>query len=262
MRNLRLLIAYDGTDFHGWQRQPNLPTVQGRLEEAIGRIIGEPVNVHGAGRTDAGVHADGQVANFQTSCRVPCGNLQKALNDALPPAIRIRRVHEVAKDFHSRYAARAKTYRYRICQQEVCPPFLWRFVLQHPYPLDRARMAQAARLLKGEHDFTSFAAADGTNEDELQKLGSRVRRIFQSDILLNRRLRLILYEIRGDGFLHHMIRNIVGTLMEVGRGQLAPEDISRILEARDRSRAGPTAPAQGLCLMRVEYEQDGQRARP
>jgi tRNA pseudouridine38-40 synthase len=253
MRNLRLLIAYDGTGFHGWQRQPNAPTLQGLLEETIGKIIAEPVSVQGAGRTDAGVHASGQVANFLTACRIPCRNLQKALNDALPPTVRIRRVDEVAKDFHARYAARAKTYRYRICQQEVCPPFFWRFVFHYPYPLDDLRMAQAARLLEGEHDFTSFAASGGGDEEE-EKPRSSVRNVLQSQIFRRRKPRMIVYQVTGSGFLHHMVRNLVGTLVEVGRGRRAPEDILRILQGRARSLAGPTAPAQGLCLVKVEYE--------
>jgi len=267
MRNLRLVIAYDGTDFHGWQRQPSAPTVQGCLEETLARITAAEVKLYGSGRTDAGVHAAGQVANFSTECRIPGENLQKALNDLLPPSVRIKKVSEVAEGFHARYQARAKTYRYRILRAPVCSPFFWRFVDHYPYPLDRRCMAEAARLLEGEHDFTSFAAASGDEDDDLPGTGhapaspqslpkrdpSMVRTIFSSRWLWRARMRLLTYEVRGDGFLHHMVRNIAGTLIEVGRGKLAPADVLRILDARDRILAGPTAPARGLCLMKVEY---------
>jgi tRNA pseudouridine38-40 synthase len=254
MRNLRLLIAYDGTDFHGWQRQPNAPTIQGLLEESIAKIVREPVTLQGSGRTDAGVHATGQVGNLLTSCRIPCRNLLKALNDALPPTVRIRRVDEVAEDFHARYSARSKTYRYRIYQRDVCPPFLCRFVNHHPEPLDSATMAQAASLLEGEHDFTSFAATEREEDQHSLRLGSNIRRIDRSRVLTHPRLHLIVYEVESSGFLRHMARNIVGTLLQVGCGKLSPQDAVRILGARDRSLAGPTAPAQGLCLMKVVYD--------
>jgi len=267
MRNLRLVIAYDGTDFHGWQRQPHAPTVQGCLEDALTRITAAKVKLYGSGRTDAGVHAAGQVANFTTGCRIPAENLQKALNDLLPPSVRIRKVSEVAEDFHARYHARAKTYRYRILRAPVCSPFFWRFVDHYPYPLDRRRMAAAAPLLQGEHDFTSFAASSADEDDDLPGAGaappppeppakrapSMVRTIFSSRLRWRPRMSLLTYEVRGNGFLHHMVRNIAGTLIEVGRGKLAPADVLRILEARDRTLAGPTAPARGLCLMKVEY---------
>jgi len=267
MRNLRLVIAYDGTDFHGWQRQPNAPTVQASLEETLARITAAQVKLHGSGRTDAGVHAARQVANFSTDCPIPGENLQKALNDLLPPSVRVKEVSEVAEDFHARYHARAKMYRYRILQAPVCSPFFWRFVDHYPYPLDYRRMAEAARLLEGQHDFTSFAASSGDEDDDPPGAGSwpaspesppkrapsMVRTIFSSRFLWRPRMRQLTYEVRGNGFLHHMVRNIAGTLIEVGRGKLAPADVLRILEARDRTLAGPTAPARGLCLMKVEY---------
>src|SRR5208337_297124 len=277
MRNIRLLIAYDGTDFHGWQRQSNALTVQECLESAINRTLGEKAQVWGSGRTDAGVHALNQVANFKTDCPIPCENLVKALNDALPTTVRIKDAHEVSAKFHARYDVRSKTYRYRILQAPVCSPFLWRFVWHYPFPLDSERMAEAAKLFEGEHDFTSFAAVDGSPAEEdrqglsqariapPQDSGSghrpaahkveteMVRRIFASRILHHPRTSMLIYEVSGNGFLHHMVRNMVGTLMEVGRGKLEPSGIIRILKARDRSMAGPTAPAQGLCLLRVEY---------
>lgn len=249
-RNLRLLVTYDGTGFHGWQRQASLATVQACLEDAAARVIGESAKFYGSGRTDAGVHALGQVANFNTRCQIPCANLQKALNNVLPPAVRVLHVDEVALDFHARYAVRSKTYRYRILQADVCSPFLWRFVWHYPYALDRGRMAEAARVFVGGHDFTSFAAT-GSEEDGA---GESMRRtVFSSKILWRQRSGILAYEVSGNGFLHHMVRNIVGTLVEVGRGKMTPGDVSRILKSRDRALAGPTAPPQGLCLMRVAY---------
>ncbi len=270
MRNIRLVVAYDGTDFHGWQKQPNARTVQGELEAAVERIIGERTKVWGSGRTDAGVHALNQVANFKTACRIPCSNLVEALNNLLPPTVRVKEASEVPEDFHARYHARSKTYRYRILQAPICPPFIWRFVCHYPYPLDRRRMAEAARWLVGQHDFTSFAGSDverGSGEPggrlehhegaplrgAAEGRGDMVREIFSSRLLWRPRTSMLIYEVRGSGFLHHMVRNLVGTLMEVGKGKLAPQDVRRILEARDRTLAGPTAPARGLCLVRVEY---------
>ena len=253
MRNLRLVLAYDGTDFHGWQRQPASPTIQACLEDALHKLTGESNQVYGSGRTDAGVHAVQQVAHFQTLSPIPGANLVKALNDLLPSAVRVLAVEEAAPDFHARYDVSSKTYRYRILQTPVCSPFLSRFVCHHPYPLDQARMARAARYFQGEHDFASFAASDGC-EDEEAGTKSMVRVIFRSHWLWRPRTSMLVYEVTGSGFLHHMVRNMVGTLMEVGRGKLTPRDVLRILAARDRSQAGPTAPAQGLCLVKVEYE--------
>ena len=279
-RNIRLVVAYDGTDFHGWQRQPSLLTVQGQLEEMIAKLCQEPIILYGSGRTDAGVHALAQVANFTTSCRIPCSNLVKALNALLPPAVRVRAAIEVPPTFHARYDVRSKTYRYRMVRAAVCLPFISRFAWHYDYPLDLARMAEAARVFLGEHDFTSFAASAQSEEDtprseeEAASLPSRpaglkpratalragrdqppsaVRRVFSSKFLWRERTAILTYEIKGSGFLHHMVRNMVGTLVEVGRGKLAPRDILGILQARDRTLAGPTAPAQGLCLVRVDY---------
>jgi tRNA pseudouridine38-40 synthase len=250
MRNIQLILAYDGTDFRGWQRQPDAPTVQACLEDALQKLTGAPAQVFGSGRTDAGVHASHQVANFQTASTIPGANFVKALNDLLPPTVRIKRAEDVAPAFHARYDILRKTYRYRIVMTPVCSPLLWRFVCHHPYPLDRARMAQAAGLFEGEHDFTSFAAADGDEDEETK---SRVRVIFRSRLLWRPRTSMLVYDVTGNGFLHHMVRNIAGTLIEVGRRKLASRDVLRILAARDRTQAGPTAPAQGLCLVKVEY---------
>lgn len=280
MRNIKLVLCYDGTDFGGWQRQPNVPTIQEAVEAAAGKVLGKRVSIAASGRTDAGVHAANQVANFKTESPIPSPNLVKALNDLLPSTIRVKEAREAAITFHARHDARSKTYRYRILHAPVASPFVARFVCHYPYSLDRQRMAEAARFLEGEHDFSSFAASEGQHEEaanrrsedgisrdetgeskrasassdsEAPAARSSVRTIFSSRFFSRPRTALLIYEVRGNGFLHHMVRNIVGTLLEVGRGKLTPADIPRILEARDRSQAGPTAPASGLCLMRVEY---------
>ena len=254
MRNIRLTIAYDGTDFHGWQRQPNAPTIQSCLEAVLERIVGQAVEVVASGRTDAGAHASNQVATFKTSSPIPCPNLVHALNDLLPSTVRVKEAQEASEGFHARYTVRSKTYRYRILQAPVCSPFIARFVYHYPYPLDRRRMAEAACLIEGRHDFASFAGSDGANEGGSQEsCQSTVREVFASRILWRARTSILAYEVSGSGFLRHMVRSIVGTLIEVGRGKLEPSDMLRILEARDRRRAGPTAPAQGLCLTGVEY---------
>jgi tRNA pseudouridine38-40 synthase len=248
MRNLKLTIAYDGTDFAGWQVQPEAATVQGTLSSAIGRITGEKVLPQGSGRTDAGVHALAQVATFQTGSVIPVGNFVIALNDILPASIRVLAVEEVTAEFHPRKSAQAKTYRYRIHREAVCPPFLARYVWHYPYPLDENAMRDAAPMVEGEYDFTSFAAVD----PERGREGiSNVRRIFSSR--WQRESSELIYEVRGNGFLHHMVRNLVGTFLLVGKGTLKLADVSRILETRDRSAAGATAPASGLYLVNVEY---------
>ncbi len=260
MRNIRLIVAYDGTDFNGWQRQPNAPTIQGCIETAIAKITGEPVSLYGSGRTDAGVHALNQVANFKTECRIPCANLAEALNSLLPLAVRIKQAEEVPQSFHARYDVKSKSYRYRILPAPVASPFVARFVYHYPYPLELKPMAAAARLLEGEHDFTSFAAVAKSAESQIldPESSSNVRTLFSSRILWRPRTSILAYQVKGSGFLHHMVRNIVGTLIEVGRGKLRPNDIPEILAARDRARAGPTAPASGLCLMNVEYDDSQQ----
>jgi tRNA pseudouridine38-40 synthase len=260
MRNIRLTVAYDGTDFFGWQRQPTKPTIQGLLESELAAITGVKVALTGSGRTDAGVHAANQVANFRTSSSIPCSNLAKALNDRLPISVRIKDAADVPASFHARYGVAAKTYRYRILLAPIASPFIARFVCHYPYPLDRSAMSVAAGYFAGEHDFTSFAASEGASKiserDDATAGGSRrsnKRTICVSRLLWRPRMQILTYEVRGNGFLHHMVRNIAGTLIEVGRGALEPSDIPRIIAARDRSQAGPTAPAQGLCLWRVEY---------
>jgi len=249
-RNLKLTLSYDGTDFSGWQVQPDAPTIQGTLATAIGRLTGENVLPQGSGRTDAGVHALAQVATFSTSSSVPAQNFAKALNDILPASIRILDVTEMPDGFHARKSARAKTYRYRIYRDPICPPFLARYVWHFPYPLDEAEMSKSAALVEGEHDFTSFAAVDPERGGENAEI-SNVRTIFSS--AFERQGEELIYTVRGTGFLHHMVRNLVGTFIRVGKGTLQPSDVARIIEARDRSAAGATAPASGLFLVNVEY---------
>jgi tRNA pseudouridine38-40 synthase len=250
MRNLKLILTYDGSDFAGWQVQPDVTTVQGTLASAVARITSETVLPQGSGRTDAGVHALAQVATFATESSVPTANFAKALNDILPASIRVLQVEEAAADFHARRSALAKTYRYRIYRAAICPPFLARYVWHYPYPLQEEAMARAARGVEGEHDFTSFAAVDPERGRDGAPV-SNLRRIFSSS--WQRQGAEFVYTVRGSGFLHHMVRNLVGTFILVGKGTLQPEDMTRILESHSRSAAGATAPAGGLYLVNVEY---------
>jgi tRNA pseudouridine38-40 synthase len=250
MRNLKLILSYDGSDFAGWQVQSDAVTVQGTLASAIGRVTGEKVLPQGSGRTDAGVHALAQVVTFVTESSVPTANFVKALNDVLPPSVRVLEVEEAAADFHARKSTRAKTYWYRIYRAPICPPFLARYVWHYRFPLDEQAMVQAAGRVEGEHDFTSFAAVDPERGRDGAPV-SNVRRIFSSN--WERQGDQFVYTVKGSGFLHHMVRNLVGTFILVGKGTLQTEDVTRILEARDRSAAGATAPAGGLYLVGVEY---------
>lgn len=250
MRNLKLILSYDGSEYSGWQIQPDAATIQGTLASAIGRLTGEKVLPQGSGRTDAGVHALAQVATFSTASTVPVENFVKALNDILPPSIRVVESVEVPADFHARKSAHAKTYRYRILRSPIGSPFIARYVWHFPYPLDEPSMARAAAQAVGEHDFTSFAAVDPERGREDSE-PSNVRTIMDS--CWKRDGEEFIYTVRGDGFLHHMVRNLVGTFVLVGKGTLQVEEIVRILESRNRSSAGPTAPASGLCLVAVEY---------
>jgi tRNA pseudouridine38-40 synthase len=246
MRRIRITVAYDGTDFHGWQVQPGLPTIQGVLERVASEIEGKPVHVAGSGRTDAGVHALAQVAAFDLANPIPPLNLRRAMNRLLPPAIRVLAAEETAPDFHPRYQATAKTYEYRINRAESCPPWEWRYLHHHPYPLDVDRMAALAPLLAGEHDFTAFAASD---ESDAQGK-SKVRTVWTSEIEC--RPGRLLYRVRGSGFLKHMVRNMAGTLLEVGKGNAGEAEL-RALLAPAPYKAGPTVPAKGLFLISVEY---------
>ena len=263
--NLKVILSYDGSDFAGWQVQPGLATVQGALASAIGRLSGENVLPQGSGRTDAGVHALAQVASFTTASAIPIENWATALNHILPPSIRVVEVSEAAPDFHARKSAGAKTYRYRIHRGQICPPFLSRYVWHYPYPLKEAAITEAGSLVVGQHDFTSFAAVDpervermaassgenGTQNAVAGVVPTNVRQIFSS--VWERDGDELIYMVRGNGFLHHMVRNLVGTFVQMGKGTLSREDFLRILASRDRSAAGPTAPASGLFLVNVEY---------
>jgi tRNA pseudouridine38-40 synthase len=321
-RNLKLTLAYDGHDFAGWQVQPDRLSVQGTLVSAFEHLTGEKTLPQGSGRTDAGVHALAQVATVTTNSPIPVDNLIRALNDILPRSIRILAVEEMPPDFHARRSAVAKTYRYHIYRGAICSPFQARYVYHHPYPLSESRMVQAAALVEGEHDFTSFAAVDPEkrkqtfaidkgrsatkaldtksgiktkpglteNAEDETKSGidsdadvdtkpaavtntevetdhsifeidqaefepnpepNNVRTIFHSQ--WQRQGDELIYTVRGNGFLHHMVRNLVGTFLMVGKGSLTVPDVRRILELRDRSAAAATAPASGLFLVSVEY---------
>jgi tRNA pseudouridine38-40 synthase len=248
MRKLRFEVAYDGTDFNGWQVQPGLPTVQGALEEVIGKIEGKPVRVIGSGRTDAGVHALAQIAAVSIENPIPADNFRRAVNRLLPATIRVSEVREAAEGFHPRFDARRKTYEYRVFRDEVCPPFGRRYLLHYPYRLDEAAMIAAAPLLEGEHDFSAFAATD--EKDTLN--ASRVRTIFRST--LARLQKTLVYKVTGSGFLKHMVRNIAGVLFEVGKGNLDERDVLARLRPGCAARPGPTLPASGLFLISVEYD--------
>ena len=251
MRTLKLILAYDGADFHGWQVQPGHITVQGMLAEAIFRITGERVLPQGSGRTDAGVHALGQIASIGLDSPIPPTGLKIALNHHLPASVRVLDVTPSDPDFHARKSARGKTYRYRIFRGDICPPFLARYVYHHPFPLDEQAMMEAAREVIGEHDFTSFAAVDPERGREGAPV-CNVRTIYRSE--WRREGDEFIYTVRGSGFLQHMVRNLVGTFLLVGKGTLRSGDVGGILAARRRStNPGATAPASGLYLVEVEY---------
>jgi len=245
MRRIKLTLAYDGTEFHGWQVQPGLATIQGRLEQVFGEIEGNAVHVAGSGRTDAGVHALRQTAAVSLANPIPLDNLRKAANRLLPPSIRVLETAEAAADFHPRHHAVSKMYEYRIYRGQVCPPFEWRYAHHYPFPLDVNRMTSLATLLEGRHDFAAFAAADD------REFESTARTIFSSRIeIAGERMS---YRCSGSGFLKHMVRNIMGTLLEGGKGNLEEDGLRQFLEPGSTKRAGPTAPAKGLFLIHVEY---------
>jgi tRNA pseudouridine38-40 synthase len=270
-QNWKLTISYDGTDFRGWQVQPGERTVQGELQAALGRTVGESPLPQGSGRTDAGVHALAQVASFALRARIPEGNLLRALNRTLPASIRILEARIVPDGFHARHSAVAKTYEYRVFPVEpgmnqLCPPFLSRYVYAFSWRTDLALLQNAAKAFLGERDFSSFAATDPDLAERsaisldafpLQtEARTSVRTIYSSEWQEQSHDAgaLLVYRVRGNGFLHHMVRNLVGTMLDIGRGFMRLEDVPAILAARNRSVAGPTAPARGLFLHSVEYE--------
>lgn len=306
-RTWKLVLAYDGTEFHGWQIQSDRVTVQGELRAAIERVTGETVLPQGSGRTDAGVHALGQVASFVLSAPIPESNFARALNRTLPAAIRVLSAEVAPQGFHARHSAIRKTYEYRIFLGRICPPWLARYVYGLDQSLDLEAMQRAAAQILGAHDFTSFAASDPdmaeraavseqiatesrpgprgnvrtiyssewiapsrTSPDSLWQIGNwgasaqtvepkewetRPRQR-TSELALAAEGGFLLYRVRGSGFLHHMVRNLVGTFLDVGRGKLGPNDIAGIVEARSRPQAGPKAPARGLWLAEVEYSEN------
>lgn len=264
MQNWKLTLTYDGTAFNGWQVQPGLPTIQGELQAAIQRVLSrgsEAPLPQGSGRTDAGVHALGQVASFELDAPIPPENLQRALNRTLPPAIRVLDAQTVPGHFHARHSAVAKTYEYRIFRGQLCSPFLAPYVHHCRWKLDPIAMHEAAAAVVGEHDFISLAASDPDQTLRTQDhpeggpdaaARSTIRTIFSSQ-WTEQPGDLLIYRVRGNGFLHHMVRNLVGTMLEIGRGQFPAGSMPAILAARSRSAAGPTAPARGLFLHSVEY---------
>src|SRR6202047_2304143 len=253
MRYFKLTIAYDGTDFHGWQIQSNKPTVQGEIVNVLRRITQENVQLHAAGRTDAGVHAFGQVGSFRTQSRLSAGEVQRALNALLPPTIRIVNAAEVGPDFNARWSARGKIYRYRLYRGKVVPPMLWRYVLHYPFPLNEDAMRDAAGRLLCPHSFASFAASTGSEDDAKER--STEREIFSTDLGRSPDGEELVFTVRGRSFLRYMVRKMMGTLLDVGRGELQPGDIDRLYELKDRSKSGPTVPPQGLCMVSVEHEE-------
>jgi tRNA pseudouridine38-40 synthase len=278
-RTWKVVLSYDGTDYRGWQVQPGQPTIQGELQAALGRVVSESPLPQGSGRTDAGVHALAQVASFVLRAPIPRDSLRRALNRTLPAAIRILEAKIVQKDFHARHSTIAKTYEYRVYlerppqstnQAIECPPFLARYVYSYPWPLDFEALQASARLFLGTHDFLSFTATDpdeaarsgahptsAVEEDEPEQPGA-IRTIFGSlweQQPIDGSVQFI-YRVRGSGFLHHMVRNLVGTMLDVGRGYRRADEIPGMLAARARAAAGPTAPARGLFLHSVEYPEE------
>ncbi len=251
-RSFKLLLAYDGTRYQGWQRQAEAATIQGVLEAALARLTGEPVTVHGAGRTDSGVHALGMTAHFRTRSTIPARGLLRGANSILPADIRLLAVEEVDNAFHARYSAVSKTYCYQLSFEPVLLPTMRLYWAWFRPPADPGPMAACLAMIQGTHDFSSFEASGSRAGGEPR---GAVRTIFAARLQQDAPARFRI-EIRGDGFLRHMVRNIVGTVVEVGQGRRTVEDFRRLLAARDRRQAGPTAPACGLFLEAVHYGQE------
>ncbi|MDE7251847.1 MAG: tRNA pseudouridine(38-40) synthase TruA [Acetatifactor sp.] len=245
MRNIRLLLQYEGSRYQGWQRQQSTDnTIQGKLEVLLSRMCGETITLSGSGRTDAGVHALGQVANFHTECQMPVEEMLAYINRYLPEDIAVVEIAEAPLRFHSRLNAKGKHYEYRVINSAIPDVFRRRYALEMPESLDVEAMRQAAGFLLGEHDFKSFTSAKKGKK-------STVRRI--DEIAIVKEGNVITFSFRGNGFLHHMIRILMGTLLEVGMGKRAPESMEEILAARDREQAGPLVPAKGLVLVEVYF---------
>lgn len=250
-RNIRLLIAFDGTDFNGWQRQKHDITIQGEIEKCLSLMTNAEVMLHGAGRTDAGVHAEGMVANFLTAAPISCKAFKKGLNSMLPEAIRILEAGEAAADFHSRFSARGKHYEYSLFTGEVIPPVERLYALHVPYPIDLIRVEACLDILIGTHDFSTFENAGSRDKTKESRKGA-VRTITEARLQNHGGMRHTLTFI-GEGFLRHMVRNIVGTLLDVGKGKTTVEGFRAALLAKDRNAGGATAPPHGLKLKKVLY---------
>ena len=244
MRRIKLVVAYDGTDYCGFQVQNNGPTIEGELNRVLSELFGEEIRVIGASRTDSGVHAYCNVAVFDTEARMPAEKMIYAINQRLPEDIRVQSSCEVAPDFHPRHTDTRKTYEYRIYNTHVQNPMKRRYALWNYHNLDVDKMKEAAAYLVGEHDFKSFCSADSQVE-------STVRTIY--DLSVTQNGEDIVIRVCGNGFLYNMVRIIVGTLLEAGKGKIEPNEIERILEAKDRQAAGPTAPAHGLTLVKYDF---------
>jgi len=254
MRTIKLVISFDGTSYCGWQRQNNGPTIQEELERAISLITNRPTGVHGAGRTDAGVHALGMTAHFRTESKIDLKALLKGLNSLLPEVIAIPEVTEESPEFHARFSAHAKTYRYTFYIGIIECPVKRLYRTHVPFPLSVAAIDSCLEILTGTHDFSSFEAT-GSRDRNHQRGRGAVRTIFSAE-LTNPEPDLFHVILTGDGFLRHMVRNIVGTVLEVGRGKVSIDEFRDVLEKRDRNLAGATAPAQGLTLVKVHYRKD------
>jgi len=254
LRTLKITLAYDGTRFVGWQRQAEGESIQGLLESALARLEGAPVTVNGAGRTDAGVHALGQVASATVSFSHDPATVFRSLNAQLPADVRVLAVDEAAPGFHARFSARRKTYRYQITQGPTASPFERRFAWHVPEPLDIAAMDTAAAALVGTHDFAAFQSTGSPGATTVRTIVRAGWRRQATGVAGVGTECLLVYEVAGDGFLRHMVRTVVGTLVEVGRGWRTASSVAELLEDGTRGAAGPTAPAHGLFLVQVEYD--------
>jgi tRNA pseudouridine38-40 synthase len=245
MRNIKLLIEYDGTNYQGWQVQPKGPTIQGILEEKLGLLTGQPVQLFGSGRTDSGVHALGQVAHFKTQSQMDIRTIQRALNSLLPHDIVIQKAEEVGEGFHARKHSKSKIYEYRILNRNLRSAFQRGYAWHIPQKLDLTEMKKATQVLVGEHDFSAFRTVGSPTR-------TTVRRVIRAEWKRGR-YGLIRFEIEANGFLKQMVRSIIGTLVEIGKGRIKAEDLRKILNSKERKGAGPTAPARGLFLKEVKY---------
>jgi len=257
MHTIKLVISFDGTNYCGWQRQDNGPTIQEEIERAVSLICNTATAVHGAGRTDAGVHALGMTAHFQTDCRIELKSLIKGLNSLLPDAIRILEVTGKSPEFHSRFSARAKTYRYAVYNGTIECPIRRLYRTHLPFALSTSAIRSCLEIITGTHDFGSFEAAGSRDKNHLKGRGA-VRTLFSAE-LREAEPDLLHFIFTGDGFLRHMVRNIVGTVLEVGQGKRSIEEFKLLMSQRDRNLAGATAPARGLTLMAVHYGDNWNR---